>query len=74
MTTIEDVAKELKLFVGHHDLAEEWLHNDIVKMKIAMSYDAWLNDIDDHKLHLTLKEHIETCLDEPGYIGIHEKP
>lgn len=55
MTTIEDVAKELEQFIGHHDLAEEWLHNDIVKMKIAMSYDDWLDDIDDHKLHLTLK-------------------
>lgn len=73
MTTVEEVA-EVLASMKDNNLVRQWLHNDIVKMKIAMSYDAWLDDIDDHKLHLTLKEHIETCLDEPGYIGIHEKP
>jgi len=73
LTTVEEVA-EVLASMKDNNLVRQWLHNDIVKMKIAMSYDAWLDDIDDHKLHLTLKEHIETCLDEPGYIGIHEKP
>lgn len=44
------------------------------KMKLAMTYDDWMNDIHDHKCFLTLKEHIETCLDEPRYIGINENP
>lgn len=69
MTTIQEVTDILAL-MSDSKLAQEWLHNDIVKIKLAISYDAWMDDIDDHKLPLTLKEHIETCLDEPRYIGL----
>lgn len=66
MTTIKDVEKAL-LTMNTHELARKWIHNDIIKMKIAQGYDAWINDIHDHKLFLTLIEYIETRLDTPEY-------
>lgn len=56
MTTLKEVEKELNSI--DYPLAVEWKHNDIVKMKLAMSYDAWMNDIWDHGHECTLREHI----------------
>jgi hypothetical protein len=73
MTAIKDVELALsELF--EHELAKVWMSNDIVKRKLAASYDAWISDIHDHKLYLTLIEHIETCLDTPEYIDYIQNP
>jgi hypothetical protein len=70
MTTLQEVTTALANMTDE-ELAQQWLHNDIIKMRIATHYDSWMDDIDDHKLHLTLIEYIEVCLDEPRTIGIY---
>jgi hypothetical protein len=66
LTSITEVYEELLKMDS--DLAKEWLHNDIVKFKIAASYDDWMEDLDDHHMPLSLFEHIEVCLDTPEII------
>lgn len=70
MTTLQEVTTALAS-MKDEELAQQWLHNDVVKMKIAICYDDWMSDVDDHKLPLSLIEYIEVCLDEPAHIGIH---
>jgi hypothetical protein len=66
LTTINDVYNELLKM--EDELAKEWLHNDIVKFKIATTYDDWMEDVHDHNLPLSLQEHIEVCMDTPELI------
>lgn len=70
MTTLKEVELALLHFINS-ELAKEWVKNDIVKMKIASGYDDWMNDVNDHHCPLTLEEYIETCLDNPSYIGFN---
>lgn len=70
MTTTQEVSDVLES-MKESELAQQWLHNDIVKMRIAIHYDDWITDLDDHKLNLSLTEYIETCLDNPNLIGIY---
>lgn len=71
MTTLKEVEKALSE-IKENKLASNWVANDIIKMKLAMGYDAWINDINDHQCILTLIEYIETCIDNPKYIGYNE--
>lgn len=69
MTTIEEIEIELKKFVDIHPLAKEWLHNDIFKIKIATSYDDWIEDHEDQQDAFgTLEGHVEFCLIHPTII------
>jgi hypothetical protein len=70
MTTLQQVTEALASMTDE-ELAQQWLHNDLIKMRIATHYDAWMDDIDDHKLPLTLIEYIETCIDEPRKLGLY---
>lgn len=65
-TTTQNVLDAL-LELGDYKNAREWIHNDIMKSKIAKGYDAWIKDIEDHKLHLTLSEYITYLLDTPEH-------
>lgn len=70
MTTIKQVEFVLlQLIDEENETARRWISNDIIKMKLADSYDAWMDDVDDHECPLTLREHIESCIDIPEYIG-----
>lgn len=70
MTTINDVGFELSKFIGQHHLAKEWLNNDIIKMKIVMSYEAWIIDhIDQPEMQIPLEGHVEYCLIHPELLG-----
>jgi hypothetical protein len=61
--------KDVELVLRNLDtpLAKEWLHNDIVKMKLAVSYDDWMNDSWDHGHECTLREHIIDMINLPGF-------
>ncbi|QOY37034.1 hypothetical protein AWH56_005155 [Anaerobacillus isosaccharinicus] len=70
MTSIKDVEKELAKLVVVHKLAEEWLQNDIIKMKIAMSYDDWNYDhANQPEMIIELDGHVEYCLIHPELVG-----
>lgn len=62
MTNSNDVTIALKMINNCYPdvspLMIEWINNDIVKKKLAQSYDAWMHDIYDHGVSLTLSEHI----------------
>lgn len=66
MTTINDVEKALSKVIDYKQ-ASEWIRNDIIKSKIAKGYDAWIQDLHDHKMPLTLIEYAEYLLDTPDY-------
>ena len=59
MTTIKDVYNALVKMDS--DLAQRWAANDLIKAKLARSYDDWLEDHpgDD----VTLEGHIDYYLD-----------
>lgn len=67
MTTINEV-ETILLELKENKIACSWIANDIIKMKLAMGYDDWMDDVDDHKCPLTLKEYIESCIDTPNYM------
>lgn len=67
MTTLKEVEKALSKFKDE-PLVKKWSSNDIIKMKLAKSYDAWMSDVDLHQCPFTLREFIETCIDTPDYI------
>lgn len=66
MTTINDVEEALFKVIDYKQ-ANKWIHNDIIKSKIAKGYDAWIKDLHDHKMPLTLIEYVEYLLDTPEY-------
>lgn len=62
MTSSTDVTQALKMinnaYANVSPLVLGWIDNDIVKKKLAQSYDAWMHDIYDHGLSLSLADHI----------------
>jgi hypothetical protein len=70
-TKIEDVSYKLMLFLDHHKLAQEWIKDDIIKKKIASTYDDWVNDHANQPEMLApgLEAHVELCLIHPELIG-----
>lgn len=73
MTTGHDVEKAL-LEIINYKQAGKWIQNDLIKMNIAKGYDAWMQDLHDHKMPLTLLEYIEYLLDTPGYFEHQNTP
>lgn len=65
LTKIQDVTHVLAE-LQDNELAQKWLHNDMIKMNLAASYDFWLEDTD---IPMTLKEHIEQYLVNAPYLG-----
>ncbi|WP_059049041.1 hypothetical protein [Paenibacillus senegalimassiliensis] len=66
MTTLKEVEAALhQLTTQGNETAKRWINNDIMKMKLAMSYDAWMEDIEDHQYPMTLPEYIESCIEGP---------
>jgi hypothetical protein len=59
-TPMRKVSEELSKL--DNDLAREWLQNEIIKMKLAISYDDW---IEDTGYQFTLMEHILYYLENP---------
>ncbi len=72
VTSLKDVEKELNFI--DCSLAEEWKNNNIVKMKLAMSYDAWMNDVWDHGHECTLREHIIYMINSEDIISMINLP
>lgn len=63
MTTIKDVENILKRMQGNKT-AQQWLHNDIIKHKLATSYDEWQDDhADNPEMQMSLLGHIEYFID-----------
>lgn len=60
MDEVADILVEIK-----SERAQSWLHNDIIKMKLAMSYDDWLEDTG---IFFTLEEHIHYYLENPSLV------
>jgi predicted naringenin-chalcone synthase len=62
MTNSRDVSESLKMINNAYpnvsELVLEWINNDIVKKKLAQSYDDWMHDLSDHGVNLSLSEHI----------------
>jgi hypothetical protein len=62
LTNSNDVTIALKLINNFYPdvspLMLEWINNDIVKKKLAQSYDDWMHDLSDHGVNLSLSEHI----------------
>ena len=76
MTTVKEVENQLAKFFGAHKLAEEFFNNDIIKMKIAISYDDWVNDHpqSEEEDYGGLEGHVEYCLIHPELLGIKIEP
>jgi hypothetical protein len=70
MTTTDEVAYYLHLFKDQHELANIWIHNDIIKKKIAVAYDNWVKDHinQPEMLEPGLEAHVELCLIHPELI------
>jgi len=56
------------LLFDDHPRAKEWANNDIIVMKIAKSYEAWLKDHNLPHSYDELVKHVSYCLDTPQYI------
>lgn len=70
MTTIQEVENELRKFVGIHELAAQWLQNDIIKMKIVQAIDDWILDHEDNSeaQQIHIEGHVESFLLSPEII------
>jgi hypothetical protein len=65
MTNVEDVTNVLSE-LSQYNLAQKWLHNDLVKKNLAMSYDYWLETTN---IPMTLKEHVLQYLEHAHLLG-----
>ncbi|WP_251548894.1 hypothetical protein [Neobacillus muris] len=49
-----------------HPLADKWVHNDLIKRSIAVSYDYWLEDTG---IPMALEEFVQQYLEHAAYLG-----
>jgi hypothetical protein len=64
ITTIEDIAQALAGI--DHQLASNWLTNDMIKKTLAISYDYWLEDTE---IPMTLTDFVYQYLEHAEYLG-----
>ncbi|MFL6555242.1 MAG: hypothetical protein ACJ8MO_03905 [Bacillus sp. (in: firmicutes)] len=64
ITTIEEVAAILASI--DHELAPDWLTNDLIKKTLATSYDYWLEDTE---IPMTLTDFVTQYLAHAEYLG-----
>lgn len=66
MTTIKDVDLILMEIINEDQdpLAEVWLKNDLIKKRLATSYDDWILDHEDQpEMQFSLRVHVDYYLD-----------
>ncbi|WP_410894039.1 hypothetical protein [Neobacillus sp. 204] len=64
ITTIEEIAAILASL--DHQLAPNWMHNDLIKKTLASSYDYWLEDTN---IQMTLTDFVIQYLEHAEYLG-----
>ncbi|MBO0586104.1 hypothetical protein [Sporosarcina sp. E16_8] len=64
MTAIEGVTYFLEQLSDEWPLAKQWIHNDIIKKSIAITYDDWIVEMEQlGEDEPTLEDHIIYYLD-----------
>ncbi|MBV7504173.1 hypothetical protein KW850_02705 [Bacillus sp. sid0103] len=64
ITTTEEIAEILASI--DHQLAPNWLHNDLIKKTLANSYDYWLEDTG---IAMSLTDFVIQYLEHAEYLG-----
>ncbi|NRD80125.1 hypothetical protein HPT25_22560 [Bacillus sp. BRMEA1] len=64
MTKIHEVTEALSRI--DNELAQKWLHNDLIKKSLAESYDYWLEDT---RIPIPLKDYIIQYLANAEFLG-----
>lgn len=68
VTSVNDVQEILEKMTDNKT-AQLWLKNDIVKMKLARSYDECYEDADGE--YISLHDHIEYYIDHAKELNMH---